>query len=257
MKSCFPPILIFAAVLAYASTAQPQNALRDGDVDTALLSSDAFQQGHPDLKFRNWAEDAYRQGDQVKALRMYRRAARYADKVSQGRVAEMYWAGEGAAPDRALAYAWIDLAAERGYRILLAIRERYWSQLTETERKRAIGEGQAIYAEYGDEVAKPRVEKAMFKARRSMTGSRTGTLTGNLDVTGVAQGRANIGDAYSQGTTFRSERFYDDTYWEPELYWAWQAKLFNGVPEGTVEIRKLRPLSDLSEPGRSKPSVTD
>ena len=221
-----------------------QNALRDGAVDTDLLSSDAFQQGHPDLRFRNWAEDAYRQGDYVKALRMYQSAARYADKVSQGRVAEMYWAGEGVARDQALAYAWMDLAAERGYRMLLAIRERYWAELTAGERERAIEVGQGLYAEYGDAVAKPRLEKALFKARRQMTGSRTGSLTGNQTVTSIARGRANIANATNEGTTFRAERFYDETYWKPELYWAWQAKVFDEASAGKVRVGDLKPVRD-------------
>ena len=244
-------ILITLALAALAGALHAQNALRDEAIDTELIGSDAFINGHPDMMYRRWADDAYSRGAHARALRFYKRSARYADKVSQGRVAEMYWAGEGVeAPDRALAYAWMDLAAERGYRMLLAIRERYWAELTPAERERSLEVGQRVYAEYGDEVAKPRLEMALFKARRQMTGSRTGSLTGNLSVTSVARGRASLGDALGDGTSFRGERFYDDTYWKPELYWAWQAKLFDEVPEGTVEVGEIQfdPLRDVELP---------
>lgn len=243
-------LLLSLSVMLPAAAATAQNALRDEGVDTALIGSDAFLAGHPDMLYRKWADEAYRQGRYERALRFYKRSARFADKASQGRVAEMYWVGEGVEPDRALAYAWMDLAAERGYRKILAIRERYWAALTPAERERVIEVGQAIYAEYGDEVAKPRLEKALFKARRQMTGSRTGSLTGNLTVTSVARGRASVGDALRDGISFRGERFYDDTYWKPELYWAWQAKLFDEVPEGTVEVGELTadPLHGLELP---------
>lgn len=243
-------IALSAALLALAVPVSAQNALRDEDVDTALIGSDAFLAGHPDMLYRKWAEEAYKQGSYERALRFYKRSARFADKASQGRVAEMYWAGEGVAQDRALAYAWMDLAAERGYRMILAIRERYWAELTEAERERAIEVGQAVYAEYGDDVAKKRLERAMFKASRQATGSRAGFVSGNLTVSSVARGRANFGDALGDGTSFRGERFYDKTYWKPELYWAWQAQLFDEVPEGTVEIGELRmdPLQGLELP---------
>lgn len=251
MPSNFLRVLVLAVVLTvHADTTQAQNAMRDEGVDTELIGSDAFLAGHPDMLYRKWAEEAYRRGQYERALRFYKRSARFADKGSQGRVAEMYWAGEGVAQDRAMAYAWMDLAGERGYRRILALRERYWAELSPEERERAIEVGQAVYAEYGDEAARPRQEKAMFRARRSMTGSRTGTLTGNLQVTSVARGRASISDAMRDGASFRGERFYDKTYWQPKLYWAWQAKLFDEVPEGTVEIGELRtdPLRGLELP---------
>lgn len=232
-------------VLAWLLAALPlainaQNALRDEAPDTQLLSSDAFLRDHPDLRYRQQAEQAYARGEFERALRLYRSSARYADKTSQGRIAEMLWAGEGAPQDRALAYAWMDLAAERGYKLLLAIRERYWAQLTAVERERAVHEGQAIYTEYGDAVTKPRLEKALFKGRRSVTGSHAGFVSGNLTVTSVARGRASIGDALRDGNSFRGDRFYDKAYWEPEFYWAWQDKIFDAVPEGTVEVGDLR-----------------
>src|SRR3546814_9279963 len=69
-------------------------------------------------------------------------------------VAEMLWNGDGVERDRALAYAWMDLAAERGYAGFLGLRERYWSALDEAGRARALEAGQEVYAHYGDAAAR-------------------------------------------------------------------------------------------------------
>ena len=47
---------------------------------------------------------------------------------------EMLWAGSGAARDRVMAMAWMDLAAERGYDSFTKKRDWYWQQLSEAER---------------------------------------------------------------------------------------------------------------------------
>jgi TPR repeat protein len=56
------------------------------------------------------------------AMQPFRRASFFADQPSQGMVAEMYWNGDGVPCDRALAYARMDLAAERGYASFLGLR---------------------------------------------------------------------------------------------------------------------------------------
>ena len=62
--------------------------------------------------------------DFEKALRYFRRSSFFADKPSQGMVAEMYWKGEGTPRDPVQAYVWMDLAAERGYRGFIGLREQ-------------------------------------------------------------------------------------------------------------------------------------
>src|SRR5690606_37219363 len=94
-----------------------------------VMITAGFLKAHPDLRYRLHGLEKYKERDFDDALKFFRRAAFYADKPSQGMVAEMYWRGEGVEQDRALAYAWMDLAAERGYRGFLGLRERYWNAL--------------------------------------------------------------------------------------------------------------------------------
>ena len=78
--------------------------------------------------------DALKRGNPVRAAYYFKRSARYADKASQAAYAEMLWEGRGIERDRALAYVWMDLAAERDDSPLVSFRERYWAGLDEAER---------------------------------------------------------------------------------------------------------------------------
>lgn len=115
----------------------------------ALLNKSQVNSRHPDLFYRAAAIRNYQAGSKERALSLFLKAACFADKPSQAIIATMYWNGEGVPQDRALAYAWMDLAADRGYADLLAQREQYWAQLNPDERQRAIEQGRQVYAEYG------------------------------------------------------------------------------------------------------------
>src|SRR5690606_22702533 len=123
----------------------------DATIDTAdqkTMSSRAFLDAHPDMKYRTEGWFAYEEGRFEDALAHFELAASYGDKLSQAMLAEMYWNGQGTAADRARGYAWADLAAERGYVQFLPLRERYWQELVGQERERAIEQGRAMLAEY-------------------------------------------------------------------------------------------------------------
>ena len=197
-----------------------------------------FLEGHPDLRWRREAIIEQDAGRPAIAFEQFKRAARYADKPSAAMVAEMYWQGIGVAQDRALGYAWMDLAAERLWRPFLAKREVYWASLDATERTRALEEGRAIYAEYGDEVAKPRKEAALERARKRITGSRVGFVGSlTIEIPGPA---GNI--------RIRGEDFYHPTYWRSDRYWAWQDEMWRDARPGTVDVG---PVSDAS--GNERP----
>ena len=55
----------------------------------------------------------------------------------------------------------MDLAAERGTEWLVVQRERFWEALSADERERAVREGRALYAEFGDPAATPRLEREL------------------------------------------------------------------------------------------------
>lgn len=210
-------------------------------IDADIIDSEGYLLAHPDQRYRLLGNDARRNGRLDEARDYFRRAARYADKLSQGALAEMYWNGEGVARNRPLAYAWMDLAAERGSRLLLAHRERYWAQLTPAERSQAVREGELLYAEYGDRAAKPRLERKLSTARRRVTGSRAGWV-GNLAICiEPAHGSCVV--------TVTGEQYYADRYWIPRKYWEWQDRIIltpqrpGDVRVGPVEAARS-PASD-------------
>lgn len=196
-----------------------------------VLNSGGFLVAHPDLRWRReglMALDAGREGE---AFTYFKRAARYADKASQAMVAEMLWTGRGVPMDRPLAYAWMDIAAERAYLPFVAKRETYWGELDAAERRRALEVGQPLFAHYRDAVAKVRLERELAHARRNVTGSRVGNV-GNLQVMVPTAG----GKLF---TTIDGERYYADQYWEPEQYWAWQDSIWKEPNFGTVTVEPL------------------
>ena len=207
-----------------------------------VLSSQAFLANHPDMMNRMRAMEEIERGDEVRAASYFRRAAHYADKQSQATYAEMLWEGRGVPQDRAAAYAWMDLAAERGYSLFLAFRERYWDELGEADRARAIEVGQEVYAQYGDDVAKPRLENIIRRASRNITGSRTGSV-GFLKI--VIPGPGG-------GITIDGKDFYDKRFWEPKRYWRWQAEVLEGVTEGRVIVGDLKTLPKDAPPEKEK-----
>lgn len=218
--------------VSLAIAASPALARADADkpADPLIMTSDGFLDAHPDLKFRQAGLKAYEDGDYEAAMRNFKRAARFADKPSQGMVAEMLWRGEGIEQDRPAAYAWMDLAAERHFRPMLIQREIYWSTLSADEREAAVKIGEQLYAEYGDKVAKPRTERKMRMARRQATGSRTGGFIGNLTITFNTLGGP---------VTVDGSQYYHPDYWEPERYWTWQEKGWKNPPRGVVEVGPL------------------
>ncbi|WP_267226124.1 hypothetical protein [Dyella silvae] len=147
---------------------------------------------HPDLRYRQLGLDAYRNGSKERALRLLIEASRYADKPSQAMVAAMYWHGEGTAVDRPRAYAWMDLAADRGYRDLLVQRELFWHSLTEAERRTALDLGKEIYDQYSDDAGKLRLERSLSLVRNKGTGSHAGFIgSGNTIFSSGIRGYSN------------------------------------------------------------------
>lgn len=239
--------LVLAALIAVSPGVLAKEPPPDPTADPEMIAA-GFLSSHPDLRYRLAGMHARGQGKYEDAFRYFQRAAYYADKPSQGMVAEMYWSGNGVAQDRALGYAWMDLAAQRGYRPFVIHRERYWEAMDEATRARAVELGEAVYARYGDAAAKPRMAAVLRRARREVTGSRTGSA-GNVKIyVQTAAGPLQI-----DGT-----KFYDPQYWDPELYQAWHDATWTDPRTGTVivgevesqgsRVREVEPDMDAQEP---------
>lgn len=228
---------IFAAGLLWAvlspAPAAQEGAIPPDPTEDPLMITAGFLTSHPDLKYRLKGLEAYTAGEHATAYEHFQHASYYADKPSQGMVAEMLWNGEGVARDRARAYAWMDLAAERGYRGFLGLRERYWNDLDAAERERALSVGEEVYERYGDEAAKPRIARELRRARRQVTGSRTG-FTGALSIIVPGPG--------GSARTIDGSQFYDPRYWDPEQYAAWHDRVWMDPPTGRVDVGELETL---------------
>ena len=224
------------AALALAGAMLPANAQiapsKDPTAD-ALMMSAGFLSGHPDLRYRLLGLDELKQGNYESALKFFKRASFYGDKPSQGMVAELLWDSKGVPRDRPSAYAWIDLAAERGYLGFLSIRERYWAALDDAERKQALELGGDIYAQYGDAAAQPRLDAVLRRERRQVTGSRTG-FAGNLKI--YIPGPAGF-------EQIDGSKFYDLQFWDPQLYRQWQNSIWMQPRMGTVTVGEAEKVS--------------
>lgn len=208
---------------------QPLHATeRKRDLNEELvLSSEGFMAAHPDMRWRVEGLNAFEAGRHEDAAAYFRRAARFADKPAQAMLAEMLWDGRGVERNRAQAYAWMDLAAERHYRPFLIQRERYWNALDAGERERALEFGRSLYAEFGDDVAKPRLERLLTRAKRNVTGSRVGNV-GALTIMVPGPG--------GQWERISGEEYYSDKLWVPEQYWAWQDRTWKEPGTGRVDV---------------------
>lgn len=206
-----------------------------------LLEQEGVLGAHPGFRWRREALLALERGQQTYVQTWLERAARYADKPAQALIAERYWQGQGAARDPALAYAWMDLAAERGYTVFTVHREKYWAELDEAQRRRALEIGQDIYAEYGDAVAKPRLAAHLQRRLKQQTGSRIGGRSAVevfLPPSRNPSGKLGIGKgetrAYYVG--MRLPNYYQDKIWKADPYFAWQDAQYVGLPEGIVTV---------------------
>jgi hypothetical protein len=239
-----------------------------GALLVGVAHAGSFETYHPDQDNRIRGFEAYNSGKHGRALELFRKAARYADKPSQLAIAMMYWGGEGVAEDPALAYAWADLASERGYVDFLAFREKVWETLDATQQQRALDEGAKLYAEYGDDVAKRRLNGMLRQGLAKRTGSRAGS-----NVSGVAavevDGAARVNmisrmhssyflQAPAEGALGNVKEFplrllaqmvgevgartaggyYDAANWQPDAYWQFQDAVWS--PEGVAEVQPLR-----------------
>jgi hypothetical protein len=239
--------------------------------------ADEFDRYHPDQYYRQLGFEAWDKGDADGAVKLFQRAARYADKPSQLALAFAYW-GEGPIQNRPLAYAWADVAAERGYPDFLSVRERYWEALEESERESAKKIGASLADEYGDARAKKRLESLLRQGLSKKTGSRTGSgvsgvAAGTVDSSARAAmiaatstsrlnnlvvedidreitvkeaeqqmvvGRMRLLAEVSSDTTRRStSNYYADSNWKPKAYWAYQDAMWMEL-DGIVEVKALR-----------------
>lgn len=209
----------------------------------ATISNEGFLSAHPDLQFRLRGMHQLRLGNAEKALDYFRRSAYFGDKPAQAMIATLYWEGRGVIANRALGYAWMDLAAERQYPDFLLQRERYWAALNEVERAAALKEGREIFARYGDEATGPRIAKVLRRASRQMAGSRTG-FSGNLRV--IVPMPGNISTETPELMVIDGSEFYAPRFWDPDQYRTWHDTQWAKSRAARVEVGELHGVPPAS-----------
>lgn len=193
--------------------------------DQEVMSTIAFLDAHPDMKYRREGWLAFEAGEYEGAIAHFTKAASFGDKVSQAMLAEMAWNGQGQPVDRPLAYAWADLAAERGYRQFVALRERYWAQLTPQEQDTAIRVGQPLVPVYSHAATQVAMRKHLRKARRYMI---SGRYNRSADI--VVPGPGGL------WTRIRGHDFYAEKFWNPERYQEWTDAVWTDPPKENVDV---------------------
>ncbi|HEV8693462.1 MAG TPA: hypothetical protein VGQ93_04630 [Lysobacter sp.] len=196
---------------------------------------------HPNQSYRELAFERWQDNRYDEALLYFRLAAKFADKPSQLAIALMYEQGVGVSRDPAAAYAWADLAAERGFPQFIAARERIWRELEAQQQERALALGKDLYTQYGDAVAKPRLERRLFQGLTRATGSHTGFI-GRLGV-GVKDDRQGVASpgmpSFERSMSMLASAsgagdYYADEKWKPAIYWTFQDRIW--LPEGKVNV---------------------
>lgn len=214
-------ILRLAAVIA-ALALYPVQAEEPAPLLEHVPGFQSYQQGIRD----------YNEGRLFSARHYFLVAARYGDKVAQYNLGVMYFNGEGMPADRVRGWAWFDLAAERGYPQMVETALDAWSFLDAAEQMQATTYRDELAAEFGDAVVVPRVANMMERARRNPTGSRTGHVSGMLQI-------------YDRSGMQRSgEEFYAAERWDYREIVRIETQLFEQLARGRVEIGEIEHRPD-------------
>lgn len=238
----FASVILVVDAGAQTRAAQPagtQPGAAAVAVDTDQRSVDDYDalikmaSNHPNELYRLYAAKSAANGDWAHAAKMFRVAARYADKYSQHRLSLLYWHGVGMRADRVEGYIWADLAAERGYPQFLAIREKMWGELTPAQQTEAVTRGKKMYAEFGDPKAKKRFQTALAQGKRKITGSHTGFFN-RLYVSTIGPDRQLFGSIGGVNL----DEMYDQARTDPKKYWEFEDFVWKNATVNVGEIEE-------------------
>ncbi len=225
-------------------------------ISAGIWDSEHFRKAHPDLVHRLEGQRHYEDGEYEQALTEFTQSANFGDKLAQAMIAEIHWEGHGVSVDRSLAYAWMDLAAERGFVAFVAKRERYWQALGAAERVRALELGVSLYDAYGDQVALARMQGKLKRglygslaARPGMGGGRGMViLPGSGGSVGVAAGVPGAAPFVTGGVQMEFGAYYAREFWRLDQYVAWHAEHLDLARRGIVEVGPVKSVEDPTGP---------
>lgn len=245
-------LLLMLLVPGTAVTASSLLLPHYADDDLAVMASPGYLATHPDYRWRVRGLATLARGEAATAIEELHNAARHADKAAQALLGELYWSGRGGKVDRIEGHAFMALAAERGYPRYVALRDRYGNELDEAGRAAASLRHAQLLADYGDAVAKPRLEEALRSLHARRDGSRSRASFGARPFHGGMPGSGMSGGS---GVDLRD--WHDPKYWQPAAYWAWQDTLYGDIRPPRVKVIELTPFERSHPPKRGVLSEDD
>lgn len=249
MKTQWIGILV-VAVLPLSLVTSHAASMDDKASQKVLAAMDRTSTwGHPDQYGEFVGMRAYASGNYAKAMKYFEIGARHADKLSQLSIGLMYLHGEGVAKNPVTAYAWLALAAERKFPRYVATRDAVWNQLDASQRQQGSVLLDQLSGEYGDAVAKPRMERALREARTGMTGSLVGygaPEVSSLTLAQFAAANPSLGDFTGPLPSCGAEsidgapitgcgNIYVAWRWDPKQYF----RIRDAAWSGTVTVGEL------------------
>lgn len=231
-------LLVLACVASHNATAAVAYRL-DHETYAAAIRQSA---GHPNELSRWRGLWSYSNQRYAEARKHFVRAAYHGDKPSQYLLSVMHLHGEGGDKDPVAAYIWADLAAERGSREVLRVREQIWRSLGAAQKQQVEQAGPGYYERYGDPVAMRRTNTKLIRFSRHRTGSRTGSDTGRLSASlgGMSSFRmcSDTSPLKSAGTS----DIYASSRTDIDAYWHGQEFVLRNIAVGTVLVGGVEPV---------------
>ena len=141
------------------------------------------------LRVQEKAETLFQKGNFERAYFIYRNElAPIGDKYAQYMLGYMHLTGKGTSEDRVAAAAWYRLAAERGTREFVMVRDRLAASLTPEQLAAADSLFLDLRRQYGDLAILLRAVRADLETLRQRTGSRLGSGAAPLTIVDLRHG---------------------------------------------------------------------
>ena len=183
------------AVAASAHEASIYDSAENANRATSARFSSPEDDARPGEYFFGLAVRAVKKKDYPFAVSMYKVAASWAYKPAEYNLGVMYARGIGMQQDLPRAMAWLSLAAERNDKAYVAARDLINSKLSDAQFKQADTIFGELKPTYGDASALVRAKARWAQVRAAKTGSRVGSLAGNLKIGTSNSGGFNPGAA--------------------------------------------------------------
>jgi len=180
----------------------------------------------------------YVAGNFTGAFWHYMNAAVWADKFAQYNIGVMYVRGEGVEFDPVRGWAWLELAAERGYPEMVLAADDLYPMLDEAQQRegRRILEKELL-PDYGDAVRIKPTARRMERERRQATGTRTGSKAA-LSALRVYDG---------SGVSRRGDEFYDPAKWDFERIVRFETQFMRDIANAGATLGEFRIIEDEAD----------